>query len=114
MALTELHMLADSGIINQENIQDHFADINTSSSSLTPLHLALFNSRYTAVLFLIAFGADVNVKFHVVDTYSAITYAEEYRKDYLSILKGGAEKAKDELISKGLYQEIKYTKSAKH
>ena len=92
-------------------------------TNTTPLHVALLENKRKAVLFLIAFGADINVCFdsdlsyygdqHTV--YTALTYVSECRKDLLSIVNGGVDNARDILISEGLLnEEERVVKPSKH
>ena len=135
MPLTELHKLAESDLIDQHNIKLHFKDVNTVNEgrlnelngvvcivgNTTPLHVALLCSKHTAVLFLISCGADVNLEFNDygwggLNGYTAVSWASEYSKDdLLPIVTGGADNARDILISEGLLEEgEKFVKPAKH
>ena len=65
-----LHRFAGEDRINQENVRGYLHNINGRAScsrglvmEVTPLHVALINKNRTAILFLIAFGADVNAVF---------------------------------------------------
>ena len=139
MPLTELHGLAKRNEINKENIQEHIGDINTVNEEdvygeddyggecetvyvfSTPLHVALLQNNRTAALFLIAYGGDIHLEFMVRGEgagwikYTAESYARDCCTDLIPLVIGGADNARDILISEGLLEEgKKFVKPAKH
>ena len=108
---TELHKLAYYNDIDQENIELYFKDINAVSigkfGSYTPLHIALIHSNRKAALFLIAFGADVNIKLTIRGTggywceEKSISFVSTFRKEFRSIILLGADEAKYILFAEG-------------
>ena len=118
MPKTELHKLAESDTIDQHNIKIHLKDLNTVNEEpdssdydypaggwgkTTPLHVAVLQSKRKAVLFLISYGADINLQFFdfLRRGNTAWSYSSQYRKDLLPIVTGGADNAKKILISEG-------------
>ena len=83
MPFTELHRLAANNLINEDNIKIQI-DINTvneeeffystmAGSAYRNTTAALIREHRVAVLFLIAFGADFNMRFYSV-VYSIQIY----------------------------------------
>ena len=144
MPLTELHGLAERNEINKENIAEHIKDINTVNEEIvilepntnpyiitwllhdgnvsmklntTPLHVALLKKNRTALLFLIAYGGNIHLQFTGMTRtrHTAESFATKFLKDLLPIVIGGADNARDILISEGLLEEEeKFVKPAKH
>ena len=136
MPLTELHGLAESNKLNKDNILLHIRDVNTVNEngalygldyvrSATPLHVALLYFNRTAILFLIAFGANIHLEFIwralqiylSGDTkYTAEGFAlRSSGAEIYAIVTGGADNARDTLIlEKLLPEEEKFVKPAKH
>ena len=125
---TELHKLAGSDKINQENIQLHIKDINIANIDnyfliwdMRPLHVALYHKKRKAVLFLIGFGADINMSvYDKTNSYTVVSFIEKWQRngieidrEFLDIITGGKDNAKDLLISEGLLDEDREEKHVK-